>query len=89
MRKTADLPRNLVKKRRIKELKRETKRKRLGLLPKVSGNLRAGGFWGANRWTGLTPRKIEGFVLYLRGIKITKKNWPYKELQFGERMRMV
>ena len=91
MRKSANLPRNLVVIRRAKENKREAKRKKLALIPKVSGNVRAGGWFGADRWSGLAPRKIEGFMLYVRGHKITEEIWKklYPEIEYGTRMRMI
>lgn len=86
MRQTADLSQSVVKKRRGKELKRRAKRDRMlkvsGKDMQTAGSLRP-------TWSGLKPRKIEGFVLYLRGILITAKNWPYKHLQYGARIRMV
>ena len=86
MRKTADLPKSLVRARRAKELKRVKKRE---LQKKVSGkNMQTAQGIGNNRWYK-APRKIEGFVLYLRGIKINKENWPYKTKLFGDRIRMV
>ena len=91
MRKSADLPRDLVAKRYAKEKKRELKREMLRKIPKVKGSLRAGGYIGMNRWTGLAPRKLEGYMLYVRGHKITEAIWKkvYGELPFGSRMRMV
>lgn len=86
MRQAADLPKNIVKARRRKEIKRKKKRDEM---EKVSGKgLQTAGSL-KQTWTGLKPRKIEGFVLYLRGVPITAKNWPYKTKLFGDRIRMV
>ncbi len=86
MRQAADLSRALVQKRRKKELKRKEKRNKM---MKVSGKGLATAGSLRPTWSGLKPRKIEGFLLYLRGMAITAKNWPYPHLKYGERVRMV
>lgn len=90
MRQTANYSKEIVEKRRKKEIKRQYKHKQLAKIPKVKGMATSSGYWGMNRFTGLKPKKIEGFMLYIRGIKLTKKIWEkIYTVPYGTRMRMV
>lgn len=89
MRQGADLSKKLVVRRRRKKLKRIAKHERALRAPKVKGLRYLPGLV-AEKWSGLKPKKVEGFVLFLKGIPMTKDG-PFKKiysLYENKRVRM-
>ena len=72
MRQGADLNLSVVIKRRRKKLKRLAKAGRALKAPKVKGLGHLPGLQ-TGLSTGLKPKKVEGFVVSLRGIPMTKE----------------
>lgn len=89
MRQTADLNLCVVRSRRRRKLKRLDKANRALKAPAIKGLRYLPGLV-AEKWSGLKPKTVEGFVVSLRGIPMTKDG-PYKKiysLYENKRIRM-
>lgn len=78
MRQGADLNLCVVHSRRRRKLKRLAKAERALKAPAIKGLRYLPGLV-AEKWSGLKPKTVEGFVLSLRGIPMTKDG-PLKKI---------